>query len=424
MLQPGDAALVERDSGIPALATLLDPEALCALVQSEAPGHNINRTTPCYVRYKPGTSCIIGFTVESEGRAYHAYARAWRSDARDKLNNAAKRESVQSALGPGFIILPDLFTSLHFLPNDHELTALPLLLDTGERDLMLRLALPTRRDVLGKPVDILRYKPERRLVARVMTGADRGLVIRCYDDAGYNSAQAAANALVNPDAPMARPLAAIDRRRILIWDWEPGTVPHDPPGLLDAIPACAAALTRLHASAHSGLAEYSSADLRSDFTDAAGDLTTLDQCAGVAGQQLARELSPLLDDTCDYCPIHNDFSPDQVVLGPDGEATIIDLDRAAHGPRACDLGTFLAALQIAALEGRLAEGECTTGSEAFLDAYQHASGRPLPHSIGAFTAAALLRRAAEPFRLRYAEWPHATRQIVARAQEAARCSVR
>ena len=46
--------------------------------------------------------------------------------------------------------------------------------------------------------------------------------------------------------------------------------------------------------------------------------------------------------------VHGDFSRDQVVLGPGGEPSLIDLDSAAVGEAATDLGSFWAALLIEA----------------------------------------------------------------------------
>ena len=55
MLSPADLALVSRDPALPGLSVLLDDDAVSALV-----GAPVRRT---YLRYKPGTSCVLGATA-------------------------------------------------------------------------------------------------------------------------------------------------------------------------------------------------------------------------------------------------------------------------------------------------------------------------------------------------------------------------
>ena len=55
-------------------------------------------------------------------------------------------------------------------------------------------------------------------------------------------------------------------------------------------------------------------------------------------------------------PVHGDFSADQAVLGPDGVAGLIDLDSAALGDPAADLGCAEAAMIAGVLLGQLTDG--------------------------------------------------------------------
>ena len=43
-------------------------------------------------------------------------------------------------------------------------------------------------------------------------------------------------------------------------------------------------------------------------------------------------------------PVHGDLSPDQVVMAPDGGVVLLDLDRAAWGPRGWDAACWSASL--------------------------------------------------------------------------------
>src|SRR4051794_18359888 len=91
MLSPADADLVRRDTALPGLAMMLDPgafaEALCATARTARP--DMARIT--YVRYKPGTSCLIGYRMEWPDQAADVTATACSSAARDKVTKARER---------------------------------------------------------------------------------------------------------------------------------------------------------------------------------------------------------------------------------------------------------------------------------------------------------------------------------------------
>src|SRR5262249_25332795 len=176
---------------------------------------------PHYLRYKPGTGCLAAIRVGTSRGEFDVYARAWRHDASDKLNNVHKREIVPGPLGPGVVVLPDLGMTIHSYPNDHELTALSILADAPRRSRLLAKSLPGREELVDRPLELLRYKPERRFVGRVLDSHGRGVVLRCYDDDGFAQATRAAAALSRAGL-MTGLLATVAHRRVALWEWIPG----------------------------------------------------------------------------------------------------------------------------------------------------------------------------------------------------------
>ena len=87
MLTDADDRLARRDRAIPGLATVLDPEALVAALQSACPELGIQQATPFYVHYKPATRCIVAFRLAVAGfdTELLAYADAYGPDAAVKL---------------------------------------------------------------------------------------------------------------------------------------------------------------------------------------------------------------------------------------------------------------------------------------------------------------------------------------------------
>jgi hypothetical protein len=87
--------------------------------------------------------------------------------------------------------------------------------------------------------------------------------------------------------------------------------------------------------------------------------------------------------------VHGDAHPKNCLLGPAG-ATLIDLDQAAIGPAAADLGGVLARLERDRLTGRLDGGEAAARAEAFLVGYAGRRPLPAPQGLEWYRAAALL----------------------------------
>ena len=84
VLSPADADLVRRDSALPGLATLLDPEAFLATLRQAMPAVGGVAASITYVRYKPGTSCLVGYRIQGDAPCDVAGAVV-RTSARDKL---------------------------------------------------------------------------------------------------------------------------------------------------------------------------------------------------------------------------------------------------------------------------------------------------------------------------------------------------
>src|SRR4051812_44417725 len=78
MLWPNDADLASRDATLRhALELVLDDERLTQLVRSRHPDAGVQLITSNYVRYKPGTSCIVGFVARTTNDvALPGYAKA------------------------------------------------------------------------------------------------------------------------------------------------------------------------------------------------------------------------------------------------------------------------------------------------------------------------------------------------------------
>src|SRR5262245_43810435 len=333
MLAPDDAALARRDPALPGLATLLNPAAFAAALRRflPAPAESARIT---YVRYKPGTSCLVGYRLEAAGEAVGRAATACRPGAADKLAKAARA---------GRLVLADLAVVVAFFPEDDGLPALPRLADPRLRRRLLRKVLPDRPDLWGGDVELLRYKPERRYVARLTVGGAPQAALKVYTAAGYEAATVNARAFRTCGAfRRAGRLGRSGRHCLLALEWLPGRLlnealadPGASPGVVEAV---GAALAELHAQKAPGLLPRPRTEEAASLAAVAAWLGHVcpdlaDRARRLAGRLAARigEL-PLADS-----PLHGDFYAKQVLL--DGESVaLLDFDEAFRGDPAHDLG--------------------------------------------------------------------------------------
>jgi streptomycin 6-kinase len=403
------------------LSLLLDPDAFRAKLRSTLPETDLGEAQATYVRYKPGTSCLVKYEFGRAGGPTTIYAKGFRHDAHSKLEKGRMRVRVPGAWGFGGVVLDDVAVAVYVFPNDQELQALAHL--TGEEsrlDLFARV-LPRRPELWHAALHTLRYKPERRYLARLVTGVGKHALLRIYDQGDYpNAARAAKVFASRGPLRVAQRLGHSNRDRIIIVEWLPGSSLYKAmrhasfdPGALGAV---GAALAELHAQNVKGLQVLSREAQADSLLSTAGGVAAL--CPGLEERirnLAARLAASLVEVDGEVRPIHGDFSADQVLLTDRGGA-LIDLDAAAYGDPIADLGSFVAALELEVLMGDLSASTAEAVTGAFVEGYCAARRRRRPSHLNLCVAAAMLRLAPHPFRYREPDWPQRTQAIVGRAE--------
>lgn len=405
---------------------MLDPEAFVARLRRELPEANPGTARNSYLRYKPGTSCLASYRIEAGGEEIRVHAKAHGPDAADKLDKARKKPGVPGPLGIGRLVLEDLAIVVSFFPNDRDLKALPHLDDPEERKGLLRNLLPGRPDLWESGIETLRYKPERRYVARLVDGGEARAILKVYTESNYRAARTNAEAFTEAfktQGPfrLAPLLGHSDRHRMLIFEWLPGRPLDeailDPEVKLHKVAIVGAGLAELHAQEPEGLkilGREEEIDILAEVAEGVGAVSP--HLAGRA-REIARGLADQLVGAPSMGrPIHGDFDAGQVLLGEDA-ITLLDLDRTVRGDPAEDLGLFIAHLERAVLDGGMSAGRAESLKEALLDGYRISTHRPTPERIEVYTAAGLLRLCPEPFRYRARDWPRQTERVLDRAAE-------
>ncbi|WP_119070334.1 aminoglycoside phosphotransferase family protein [Rubrobacter indicoceani] len=425
VLPPEDTDLVRRDAGIPGLGTLLDPAAFLAALQGALPEAGIVFAEPLYARYKPQMNVLVQYRIyTSDGGEAPVYAKAYGPDAAPHLDKARRKPGVAGLLGAGRFVLGDRNIVVCAFPNDGRLRQLKLLSRADEKEELYR---DLDLEVAGK-LKTLRYKPERRYVARYSGSGNA--VVKFYTPGDYLQAGANAAAfseVFKTTGPMrlARVIGTSREYGAIAGEWAEGIELDELlRGRADAsevVKLAGAALSELHNQRRVTGLKYTTRqeEANSLATLASGVSFTLPGISGevysLVGEIVPRLLAcPLLD-----APTHGDFYEEQVIVNPaDGYVTILDLDRATFGDPASDLGNFLAHLERDVLAGDLDAPVLPDLGAALLDGYSELGGeKSVRERVALYRAAGLLRLAPEPFRRRSPDWPERTRRIVRRVRE-------
>lgn len=422
MLSPANADLVSRDSALPGLATLLEPEAFLARLRLAFPDAEIAHVRPSYIRYKPATNCLVLYQVDIGGQTVQVHARAFGEGAPVKLKKAQLKASAPGTLGAGYAVLEDIGAVVYAFPNDPDLKALRELGDTSSRERLLRRLLKDRPELWSGTLHDLQYKPGRRYVARLDTENGAQAVLKFYASAEFAAANAVTRARLKSAGQLSLPpvCGRSNGKHVLAFKWLPGIPLHDlvqnsglNPAILGRI---GAALANLHGQKAKRLAKRTRAAEVARMRQQADAIEILcPNLTAQAGRIAERISSQLAQADARHQPVHGDFNDRQILLSEDAVA-ILDLDEAVAGDPAYDLGLFIAHLDRYAVAGELDPGQVERLTESFLHGYDQAREKGVPSRIDLYTAFGLMQLATEPFRTQAPDWPSQIETMLAHAE--------
>ncbi|MCA1782047.1 MAG: aminoglycoside phosphotransferase family protein [Intrasporangiaceae bacterium] len=401
-MSPADRRLVTRDRAVPGLATVLDDTRLTEHVQASwssdvAPPQQV-RTT--YLRYKAGTSLVATAELTFGDHRTFALIAATSPQAAGKLGKI-----VDHATGRG---------------GD-----LPLLLDDSRRLLVAPLVadrhLPgihklDRRmrwiddDLRDADLEVLSYKPHRRLVVRASIRGEPVAVVKVHAPRLLGEMTAALRwATTKRSDRLALPhlIGSDADHGVLLTTWVPGDALDDiePDRQRATLRGVGKLLGRLHQTDTHGLPRRDPGSLDPEKIITAVHALRPDLVDRV--RQLLRDNAHALPPASRLTPVHGDLSPDQVVHGPDGVA-LIDLDRTGIGSPGSDLASWVAAEVVM---GRRQDGDLRL-PDAFWEGYLGVDGPASEQQVTDRIPIELLRRVTDPFKQRLPDWPDRMTTIV------------
>ncbi len=421
MLNPHEARIVAADPELPALRVILDEQAALSLIAKHVPDLQPTTARCTYLRYKPHNSCLAAFAVATGKSEQTFHLVAYRADTIDKLAKFARDNQTRDAGCTKPIVLPESATVISPFPYDRDLPALERVSTRkGKTQLLSRLAPEDNRQLFSAAWTVLRYKPGRRFVARLDLDNQPQAVLKLHSAQVYAQARRAAKSLRSLSGiKTARSIGHSDRHQALLLEWLRGEslanfiaenrLPND------AMLEVGRLLARFSAQQTTKLPHRSVATEIGEMLRSAEDLSAISPpikgLLNEVSQSCVAHLSQLPQIATS---IHGDCHPEQIVVN-NSEIAIIDLDSAAQGHPANDLGNFLAHVQRDVLQKKIHASLGDQIAAELTAGYAQESSTLDHHTVQIYLAAGLLRLAHEPFRYRRQNWPEETEQLVRQA---------
>ncbi|HEV8114633.1 MAG TPA: phosphotransferase, partial [Acidimicrobiales bacterium] len=335
------------------LGRLLDPESLTALLRDG--GIPATSAVPDHLRLKAGVNALVGLRIETASGRQPGYVRTYADPAQaGRAAQKWQRMRVDATTsGPGVRLLPGGSSVLFLFPNDARVRRLRLLAGRPRRLARVLADLedfPQGRLGLGRTtLEVLRYKPERRLVACARLVVDeepRTVVFRLRaDGAGPELSMIIRRLHAALGARVPRPLGLLFDGALVAEDVVPGTVLAAAVAADDADPGAAAeVIAALHSSGITLPDQLEASDILSRALAGLDLLTAVDPSIVPALRELRSSLVAALPPPRPPVSLHGDLHLDQIILGSSGPV-VLDFERAATGPAGHDLGTLVAHLR-------------------------------------------------------------------------------
>ena len=372
------------DPEVPGLELLLDDARLSRWLEQQ--GQQLLHRN--YLRYKPGTSCVLGLRLAS-GWAFAVATSAAAEPKLKKLRDRSQNPHLLAVDGRRRLLLTAIW-------GDRDLPALSDVPRVTSR-LLPDLGPPQVRTIV--------YKPHRRWVASLEAAGSPGpVLLRAYRpqraaDAARRLKLARRSRPTRKAVQLPRLLGRSNRWGALAVEYVPGrtlqTALQSGPVRAE-LAAAGRALATMHSRPPSEMPGADLADPAATVGLVGAVLPHLRDRAAALLASLAVGEPPAAEPA--LC--HGDFSLDQVIVTPQGRLAFVDWDRGGAGTAADDLASLVASGVEAAAVADVYDG--------------YTQVRPLPEHLDWHIAQAKLRRLAEPFRTASIGW---TVEVERRIQE-------
>ncbi|TFH91614.1 phosphotransferase [Vibrio ouci] len=418
-MQQEDLSLIAQEPEIVGLRIVLNETEMLRLLQKQLPNAGICSVKKTYLRFKPRTNCIVRYHVESQYGSNQWYVKAYTDKDQDKLNRIESTDKTKS--NTPFVIREHLLI-LYPFPLDDKLKLLPRLFEPFALQALLKRVFysPTFASSQVSSIELLQYKPERRLVAKLRMSSGETLVLKAYTKQRYHLANLSRRHKLNSQK-LLDTVGRSNKHHLLLHRWIEGEnlthYYHLQDNNSQPFYDCGRYLGMFHL--HSKTKQIVTKDTDEFVHD-------LKRCAsGIVHlvPELESSLAPLVTQLLTELKlhksvksvIHGDFYAKQVLVTSSG-IRLIDFDDVCYWFSGYDLGLFIAHLERDRILGTLSTNQTQEYQEALLNGYREQQDVD-QSEIELFIAIGLLQLSHHPFRNALPKWKASICQLIKRCKQ-------
>ncbi len=422
MNSPEIECILQRDSAVPGLATVLDKHRIHSVLNDLFDTGNVDGLELDYIRYKPMVRAVALYRYRDPAGVTHPLVIIAHDQAgwRKCLETQSSDHSPSATMA----LLPREMCSIEWFPRDRHLKQLVKLFDPTKTSKILNSLIGTEASLSANwNLQPLTYKPRRRFVAKASCGSE-AMTIKCYTKEDFVSAQRNAHLVQTHrlSKMVPRTIACSSKYRIIALEWLAGeTLSFRPATDSSALATQAGNLLReWHVSAHASMPDvdwrhpgYTVNALNKLVEDVCWLLPELrDRLTSVTN--LIR--STLSEMECANDLIHGDFYAKQIIQDGSG-LRLIDFDEIGRGHRYQDVGNFVGQLYWNAVSSQeLAspiDSQIESYIESFLKGYEPNTRRQDQEKMHASIVMGIVRCLPHAFRRGLTAWPARMRKLLA-----------
>lgn len=393
-----------NDDQIPALELLFSEEQLTNLFNTHLPFEDIISIHREYLRYKPESSCLLLYRVQTQDQTHLIYVKAF-SDLAKAIKTSNKQSKLSLATTHSHVVSEHQLI-LNRYPYDDKLPSLEKLSNPKQRLSVINRAMFDKNHDLESQLTVLQYKPERRFVAKLTFSGGSIAVVKTYTQERYDTLSYLY--LKKEQSPFGRLLGKSDKHCLLIYQWIEGNpLAMQTPILHDDLlcyQRCGEELARFHQQPPSKkvkpirtkqflhLLHLHSQSIAQILPEQTALTTHIADTLSALIKALPKERSF----------IHGDFYADQVLVNSES-IEFLDFDNLCTWFSGFDVGNFLSHLSYRMTLGLITRNEYEQLEAQFLAGYRESTSID-DNKMHLFTALGIFQLIYHPLRFGIIDW--------------------
>ena len=325
--------LYHPDSELPATRVLFDSAATAARLK---PWMNLDdlKLEIVNIRYKPGTSCVVSYKIDSPDDPSYCHAKAFRKD------EWAMRKEKLGRAGANVLIDDEFSFALLRFPFDQELAGIESIVSDPQTFISKGLFSRFKTEEFSS-LQTLAYKPNRRWTARLAFQSGKSCVVKVHDASTFHRARKSAEILKRCTLEgLPKRAGRSNRCQSLAYDWIQGSQLDLACDQTDKLEQVFDYLDRLHQSVKSfkrtTVVQQSADGINAIANYLAHIYPPMHSLANRIGQNILAQM-PTASRTA---LVHGDFHEQQVLVA-NGAVHACDFDSCCVGDPMSDFGNFV-----------------------------------------------------------------------------------